>query len=599
MERKRIALRHLVGSLGLRVALICVAFIIVPLVVHSIVLWHRDYQTRMRALFFELSSFAKAHAHLINQWIELRSLDANLIENGAVSFEVLAQKLKLSGLFSFSLEEGKWICKNGSEPSLIGKTFFSEELSLASERGTLVFISRELSFISTELVLLKTDKTKKKCLAFITAGQSWLENIAAFGDVLGDFNLSLVDPSGQIVLTTKPQFEREKMEIFHANELNKWMFSLSIWDVFTNRESRLAIEIPIEDASFSLLANLSHLGIDLFAVNHFLYPISSLFIILLFIGGGTACIMTIKMGRPLKQLFSVMEKVQHGDLNARYEKEKMGFEINVLGRGFNQMIEDLLTQMETAKSEKISRELLENELKIGHEIQKTLFPKEIPQIPGIDIGTKFIPAKTVAGDFYDLFAPDDNTLLFSIADGSGKGIGASLFSLSVRSTLRSLAKEKHSLDRILLETNNLLYLDTVGSHNFVTAWVGLFDRRQKKLYYHNSGHLPAILRRSDGTMHQLRGDGIALGVMELDHLSIQEMTLRKGDFLILYTDGIIEARNREKETFGIDRLKELIKHAQSKKSQDLVNIIIHEVQNFSSGLDQEDDITLLIINLNL
>ncbi len=274
----------------------------------------------------------------------------------------------------------------------------------------------------------------------------------------------------------------------------------------------------------------------------------------------------------------------------------MGFEINVIGEIFNETVDSLNENMEAVQKVRIERETYEKELLIGEEVQRSILPKKLPNFPGVEMAARFIAAKEVGGDFYDFLVGD--LLMLSIADTSGKGISACLYSLSVRSMLRSYGKIHQELDVILKETNNLFCLDTGDTGVFVTAFVGYFDPKTKVFNYSNCGHFPALQLKKNGELHKLSTKGMALGVVPFDHVATDKAQLETGDLLILFTDGIVEAHNDKMELFGERRLIESLQMKKDWEPQKIVDEIIKEVALFAEGSPQFDDLSLIVIRVS-
>ncbi|MFI5335058.1 MAG: PP2C family protein-serine/threonine phosphatase, partial [Chlamydiales bacterium] len=288
------------------------------------------------------------------------------------------------------------------------------------------------------------------------------------------------------------------------------------------------------------------------------FHLSLLFALIFVVGGFLTWWITKRMARPLKMLTRAMERVGEGHLSTRYEKDLLGFEINLLGEQFNQMVANLVRYIEEIRQEKIMKEIFRNELKIGHEIQKQIFPQEIPTVPGFDIGVSFHPALEISGDFYDLFA-QGSSLILTLGDASGKGIPASLYALLLRSFLRAgFYRGEESLSKVVEEANALFCKDTRDSGFFSTAWVGKIDLDTHVLHYLSCGHLPALLVRQSGEIVELATRGIAFGAQEEIQLVSKTCTLVEGDLLVIYSDGFIEAHDPEQNMFGQTRLTEAI-----------------------------------------
>jgi sigma-B regulation protein RsbU (phosphoserine phosphatase) len=319
--------------------------------------------------------------------------------------------------------------------------------------------------------------------------------------------------------------------------------------------------------------------------------LSHLFVLvgsIIVIGGMGAIWLTRRMGRPLKQLAHTMSQVGKGNLEASYKSDPMGFEINLLGKQFNRTVSSLATYME-------AKERLESELKIGQEIQKSILPKSAPHLPGLDVAGGFLSAKEVGGDFCDFLVKEDK-LILAIADASGKGISACLHALGLRSLLRSDLLSADSLSDALHRTNDLFCLDTGDSGFFVTAWVGQFDPKYSLLSYVSCGHPPAFLYHADGTVETLTSGGVALGVLPGESFSSQLVRMKRGDLLLLYTDGVTEALRADAQQFGKERLHEMVRMLKGRSSQEISLRIIQELQAFSEG-KLSDDLTLVVVQL--
>lgn len=322
-----------------------------------------------------------------------------------------------------------------------------------------------------------------------------------------------------------------------------------------------------------------------------------LIILMATFGGATAIFLIWKMSRPLKHLHFIMRKVGLGETHLRYHQDKWGFEINELGTDFNQMIESLLLHMEMARNEKMAREIAEQELKIGHEIQKSLFPKALPRMHEIELGTYFAPAQKISGDFYDLFTTADGKLLIVMADVAGKGISACLYSFLFRNILRSLIVQETSLSKMIPLANHLFKLDVEESSNFITAWIGLYDPKSHVLEYGCFGHPPALLLHQDRTVEELGFSDIALGIKEMGQGKTSFLHLKPHDLLLLYTDGILEAMNSREELYGKEKFIRAVQSAQLTNPNALVGKLAADIQHFCGNEPLHDDLTLLALEV--
>lgn len=329
------------------------------------------------------------------------------------------------------------------------------------------------------------------------------------------------------------------------------------------------------------------------------FNIYSIYALILIIGGTVACILTMRMAKPIQSLSSIMQEIQKGDLDLRYQQDPLGFEINVLGNIFNEMVDAVLEQKKVAEEERVSRETFARELRLGQQVQRSLLPQKMPKYPGVDVAEMYIPAIEVGGDFYDIFVKEgrdkEDQLVLAVADASGKGVQACFYSLSVRNMLRTYAKEYDDVGMAMSATNNLFRLDTADIGMFVTAVMGVYDYKSRMFHYFSAGHNPGIVRREDGKIEVLRHHGIAMGVLPTKDPHAESIQLHRGDAVILYTDGITEAHDEKYELFGEEKLISLIEKEGWRSASEIVEHIVSDVNAFAGKAPQHDDITLLVM----
>jgi sigma-B regulation protein RsbU (phosphoserine phosphatase) len=221
----------------------------------------------------------------------------------------------------------------------------------------------------------------------------------------------------------------------------------------------------------------------------------------------------------------------------------------------------------------------------------------MPKIPGIDIAAGFRPAREVAGDFYDLFVKQDEKLMLAIADAAGKGVPACLYSLCVRSMLRSFDDSFTELPEVIARTNNLFCLDTGESGVFVTAWVGVYDAKKRTLDYSCCGHPPAILKHKDGSFEELSTEGMALGVIPFDEVKAKSISLSSGDTVVLFTDGLLEAHDPDGRLFGKERLLDWLRTTEELSAEQMIESLFKKLAQFAYHAPQHDDQTLLVLKI--
>lgn len=309
------------------------------------------------------------------------------------------------------------------------------------------------------------------------------------------------------------------------------------------------------------------------------------------VGGALVWLLVWRLSKPLEALCHVMHEVSQGNVQKRYISDRMGFEIDALGQRFNETLDAVVAYEEEVAKERALKEILEQELAIGREIQTGLVPRDF-NVHGLDVVAGFLPAKEVSGDFYDAFSRSDGKTFFVIADAAGKGISACLYSLGLRSTLRTLAAAGHPLDEIVRGASELFFLDAGQSSMFVTLWAALWDPKEATLEYTCQGHPPALLLKKQG-LEELKTEGMALGFAPCTPV-VLKAPLSPGDLLLLYTDGIIEAHDAEGKRYGVKRLEIFFQEHQHLPLEEIAKALKQEMAFYAQGIAQHDDITFFL-----
>ncbi|MDP4193473.1 MAG: SpoIIE family protein phosphatase [Bacteroidota bacterium] len=254
--------------------------------------------------------------------------------------------------------------------------------------------------------------------------------------------------------------------------------------------------------------------------------------------------------------------------------------------------------IENAKllEESLEKERLEKELDVAREIQYKILPHKTPDIKGLEISALFIPAFEVGGDYYDFFRLEENLLGFVIADVSGKGISAAFIMAEVKGIFESLAKLILSPREVLTKANEILR-GSLDKKSFVTVIYGIIDTKNEVMYTSRAGHSPLLLVR-DGQIEEIKPSGMGLGLdfspNFLNSLEEVRIKLKESDILVLFTDGIPEAKNASLEDYGYERFERTILHSCKGDINELSNQIMKDVTTYSQGNPQHDDITLVI-----
>lgn len=251
--------------------------------------------------------------------------------------------------------------------------------------------------------------------------------------------------------------------------------------------------------------------------------------------------------------------------------------------------------------EYIEKQKMEDELKIAREIQIGLFPKKLPEIKCYQTSAINIPALQICGDYYDLIKIAEDRYAFVIADVSGKGAPASLLMSNLQSAVHSSLKFYNEVDfkleNVTLKINELIYENT-NPEKFITFFWGILDTTNNKFTYLNAGHNFPVLYSKNKFTYLDKG-GFMLGISNSNICyETGDITLSGDDILLFYTDGVTEALNSENEEFGEDRLRSIIHESKTNSTDEIVAKIANSIQDFSKGVKQHDDITLIVLKRN-
>lgn len=233
------------------------------------------------------------------------------------------------------------------------------------------------------------------------------------------------------------------------------------------------------------------------------------------------------------------------------------------------------------------------ELDIAKRVQARLFPQNLPPLKTLDYAGVCIQARDVGGDYYDFLNLGKSRLGLVIGDTSGKGIGAALLMANLQANLRSQSAIAMEHPQRFLQSVNQLFSENTTDSAYATLFFGEYDDRSRRLRYANCGHYSPILLRLDDTVERLNSTGTVLGLFCEWDCAVEECTIRPGDLLALYTDGITEAFSSDGEEFGEQRLIEALRRNRNQTAQGMLAEILEEVQAFSEN-KQSDDITLIV-----
>jgi serine phosphatase RsbU (regulator of sigma subunit) len=254
----------------------------------------------------------------------------------------------------------------------------------------------------------------------------------------------------------------------------------------------------------------------------------------------------------------------------------------------NSELEKLNMQIQTRNIE------IENELDMASNLQKCIFPVAYPDIRNFDFSVKFKPVEKISGDFFDFIVYDESHFSFILADVSGHGLPAALYSAMVKMAMTSVQKQSPSPSVFIDEVNRfLINSQKKMSYNYVTLFYGLFDLNEQVLHYCNAGIPAPVILKARGDLILLEPNGPFVGIFDTSNYVDAQVSLAAGDKILFYTDGVFECTNKDDKIMGQKILLDLIKGLQMKRMADIVASLFGEVELFCGENRYNDDITLV------
>ena len=246
------------------------------------------------------------------------------------------------------------------------------------------------------------------------------------------------------------------------------------------------------------------------------------------------------------------------------------------------------------------RVVMKRDLQIAREIQTWLLPGAPPQIPGLSIAYATRPANTVAGDYYDVFprpgkTNEENRVVFAVADVAGKSIPAAMLMATFQASLKTLSTAQVDLPELVANMNKYACSNSQGGLRFTTAFLAEYDTARHVFTYINAGHNNPILRRASGSIERLDVGGLPLGIQPTVKYDSATVTLAPGDWLIVFTDGLVEAENARQEEYGESRVISLLGANASSNPKELLDRLMASLDLFVGSTPQHDDVTCLLI----
>jgi phosphoserine phosphatase RsbU/P len=246
------------------------------------------------------------------------------------------------------------------------------------------------------------------------------------------------------------------------------------------------------------------------------------------------------------------------------------------------------------------RVVMKRDLQIAREIQTWLLPGVPPKIPGMVIAYATRPANTVAGDYYDVFprpgrTNEDNRVVLAVADVAGKSIPAAMLMATFQASLKTLSTAQVALPELASNMNRYACSNSQGGLRFTTAFLAEYDPVRRTVDYINAGHNNPILRRASGQIERLDVGGLPFGILPEAKYDSASVTLAPGDWLVIFTDGLVEAENARQEDYGEARLLAAIEAGKSVGPADMLKRLMAEVDLFVGNTPQHDDVTCMLL----
>ncbi|QWR78564.1 SpoIIE family protein phosphatase [Candidatus Magnetomonas plexicatena] len=373
---------------------------------------------------------------------------------------------------------------------------------------------------------------------------------------------------------------------YYDNYRDEWGKHRSVFLPTVSSEGEkyvIGVDVKLEDVQNSLKETLIKsisIGMALLIINILLiYIISS------------------KISRALSSLSKATGEIAMGNLDTILPNIQLGKELATLTDSFDNMKISLKNYIREQVRNEAEKQLIENQLKIAHDIQMDILPLGFPAFAGkakeFDLVAFIKPAQSVGGDLYDYILIDDDNVFFTIGDVSGKGIAAALFMAITMTLVKSLVDRRVTTGEILTKVNQALSLNNETSM-FVTMFSCILNTQTGLLYYSNGGHNPPIIVDDNGAEFLKIEEEIPLGIGE-HTFTTHSIQLKHQTKIFLYTDGVTEAENINGDMYSESKLLETVKQNSSKTVTKVIDSVYSDVLAFSEGAKQFDDITMLAV----
>lgn len=304
------------------------------------------------------------------------------------------------------------------------------------------------------------------------------------------------------------------------------------------------------------------------------------------------------MQKPIEDLETLLVDIDRAIANHHLVKKNRHLveELSTVNKGLENKVKLRTSDLEQALDElKQAQSKINEELKTVSLVQQNLLPEGPPKHKGLDAAAIYMASAAVGGDYYDYIDMGDEKLGIAIADVSGHGLPAAFVMTMVKVMLLYLNKKKTPLDETIAALNDILSRH-IPTNNFVTMIYGILDFKEMTFTYINAGHDPLIrVNTETKSLETFPAKSPFLGIDPKTAFSEDVLHIKKGDKLILSTDGIVEACNTQNQAFGDERLKDIITKNMAQPSMQLIAEILSELSAYCAGTSYADDITIMVL----
>jgi len=240
----------------------------------------------------------------------------------------------------------------------------------------------------------------------------------------------------------------------------------------------------------------------------------------------------------------------------------------------------------------IQQEKLQSQITVASEIQRLIVPEILPEVRDFEMSACYIPSQGIGGDFYSVIPINDDETVFCIADVSGKSVPGALLVSTLHASLKAYLEFTSDIKKVMHKLNELI-INLSTASKFITLFIAKYNAVKNKIYYISAGHNPQYVIRGNEIIKMGSG-GVCIGIIPFDY-KIKKVELQKNDLILLYTDGIVEARNKANKVYGEERLQEVINENRNNSCEVIQKEILKSVKTFALNPSKQDDLTLLVM----